>query len=220
MPACPQCTDPARCENFGVCQIFKHTLPSGSYEQRIKELKPTEVDSMNRLRVEAVKSRDQWREAAMAFEFRAMRVEYVIRLLVAAGHVTQAKVDEAFNIARDFKRADVVTAGLPNKEQNMNERIEEILRNPSVLKTAEGDGYTDDTASKWAWFAHGYDTGMEPFYSIDQIRDAVRSVLAEAEKCRPGSVCSRSIRGLGGCEAGSCEREEAAAGVNPSEGAQ
>jgi hypothetical protein len=55
----------------------------------------------------------------------------------------------------------------------MNERIEEILRNPSVLKTAEGDGYTDATAVKWAWFAHGYDTGMEPYYSAEQLKDAV-----------------------------------------------
>lgn len=55
----------------------------------------------------------------------------------------------------------------------MNEQIEEILSNPSVLKTAEGDRFTDDAAYKWAWFAHGYDTGMEPFYSIDQLRAAI-----------------------------------------------
>jgi hypothetical protein len=65
-------------------------------------------------------------------------------------------------------------------EREVNERIEEILRNPSVLKTPEGDDYTDDTAHKWAWGAHGYDTGMEPFYSIDQLREAVRSVLPAA----------------------------------------
>jgi hypothetical protein len=65
-------------------------------------------------------------------------------------------------------------------EREVNERIEEILRNPSVLKTPEGDDYTDDTAHKWAWGAHGYDTGMEPFYSIDQLREAVRSVLPSA----------------------------------------
>lgn len=58
----------------------------------------------------------------------------------------------------------------------MNERIEEILRNPSVLKTPEGDGYEDNPGVKWAWFAHGYDTGMEPFYSAEQLRDAVLSV--------------------------------------------
>ena len=60
----------------------------------------------------------------------------------------------------------------------MNDRIEEILRNPSVLKTAEGDGYTDATAVKWAWFAHGYDTGMEPFYSAEQLKDAVLSAAS------------------------------------------
>jgi hypothetical protein len=42
---------------------------------------------------------EQWRQAALAFELRAMRVEMVIRLLVAAGHVTQEKVDQAFSIA-------------------------------------------------------------------------------------------------------------------------
>jgi hypothetical protein len=51
---------------------------------------------------------DQWMKAALAFELSAMRVEYVIRLLVAAGHVTQQKVDEAFHLARDFTRADGV----------------------------------------------------------------------------------------------------------------
>jgi hypothetical protein len=59
----------------------------------------------------------------------------------------------------------------------MNERIEEILRNPSVLKTVDGD-YTADTAYKWAWFAHGYDTGMEPFYSAEQLKDAVLSAAS------------------------------------------
>lgn len=60
----------------------------------------------------------------------------------------------------------------------MNAQIEEILRNPAVLKRPEDDSYTDETANKWAWFAHGYDTGMEPFYSIEQVREAVRAALA------------------------------------------
>lgn len=42
-----------------------------------------------------------------------MRVEYVIRLLVAAGHVTQGKVDEAFSLARDFKP---ITDGVQDTE--------------------------------------------------------------------------------------------------------
>jgi hypothetical protein len=54
---------------------------------------------------------EQWRLTALAFELRAMRVEYVIRLLVAAGHVPQQKVDEAFHLARDFTRADGVGVG-------------------------------------------------------------------------------------------------------------
>lgn len=61
----------------------------------------------------------------------------------------------------------------------MSDQIEQILRNPSVLKTPEGDEYTDDTSAKWAWFAHGYDTGMEPFYSIEQLREAVRAAVRE-----------------------------------------
>lgn len=51
-------------------------------------MKPTELDSMNRLRVEAAE--------------RAKRAEYALRLLVAAGHVTQAKVDEAFKLYDTF----------------------------------------------------------------------------------------------------------------------
>lgn len=53
--------------------------------------------------------------------------------------------------------------------------MEAILRNPAVLKQ-EGE-FTDDTAAKWAWFAHGGDTGMEAFYSLDQMRSAVAAVL-------------------------------------------
>jgi hypothetical protein len=62
----------------------------------------------------------------------------------------------------------------------MNEQIEEILRNPAVLKAADSEDYTDEAPAKWAWFAHGYDTGMVPFYSIEQLREAVRSVCAIA----------------------------------------
>jgi hypothetical protein len=54
----------------------------------------------------------------------------------------------------------------------------EELPEPALLKTPEGDDYTDDTAAKWAWFAHGYDTGMEPFYSADQMRELAHAVRA------------------------------------------
>jgi hypothetical protein len=55
-----------------------------------------------------------WRKAALAFEQRAMRVEYVIRLLVAAGHVPQQKVDEAFNLAKNYApRAGVTPTPAP-----------------------------------------------------------------------------------------------------------
>lgn len=42
---------------------------------------------------------EHWRQAALAFERRAMRVELALRLLVAAGHVTQEKADESLSIA-------------------------------------------------------------------------------------------------------------------------
>jgi hypothetical protein len=67
----------------------------------------------------------------------------------------------------------------------VNEKIEEILRNPSVLKTPDGEEYTDDIAYKWAWGAHGYDTGMEPYYSIDQLREAVAAAIPSAAKEAP-----------------------------------
>lgn len=62
---------------------------------------------------QALRNTEQWRQAAFAFELRAMRVEYVLRLLVAAGHVTQEKVDQALELARDFKRADGVAGTDP-----------------------------------------------------------------------------------------------------------
>lgn len=52
------------------------------------------------------------------------------------------------------------------------------LPEPAWLKTSD-DTYNDDTASKWAWFAHGYDTGMEPFFSAEQLRAAI---LSERER--------------------------------------
>ena len=57
-----------------------------------------------------------WREAALAFELRAMRVEYAIRLLVAAGHVTQEKVDEAFAIAKGFDRTSIGDTPAPQSK--------------------------------------------------------------------------------------------------------
>lgn len=62
------------------------------------------------------------------------------------------------------------------------------LPEPELLKLPGGDGYDDAAPVKWAWFAHGYDTGMEPFFSDDQMRayafaaSAGRSELLEALK--------------------------------------
>jgi hypothetical protein len=52
---------------------------------------------------------------------------------------------------------------------------EKYLRNPVLLQTPEGDDYTDETPAKWAWFSHGYDTGMEPFYSAGQLKEAMEA---------------------------------------------
>lgn len=46
---------------------------------------------------------------------------------------------------------------------------------PAVLKHPEDGEYDDDTAVKWAWFAHGYDTGMEPFFSAEQVKELMRA---------------------------------------------
>lgn len=56
---------------------------------------------------------EQWRQAALAFELRAMRVEYVIQLLVAAGHVSQQKVDEAFDLAKTYGSSAPVPQAQP-----------------------------------------------------------------------------------------------------------
>jgi hypothetical protein len=63
--------------------------------------------------VQAIVVRPITVDALLLFEHRAMRVEYVIRLLVAAGHVSQQKVDEAFALAKDFNRP----AGVPGKAE-------------------------------------------------------------------------------------------------------
>ena len=51
--------------------------------------------------------------------------------------------------------------------------LRHMLANPALLKTQDGD-YDDDAPAKWAWLAHGRDTGMEAFYSFDQIVEAIR----------------------------------------------
>jgi hypothetical protein len=60
---------------------------------------------------------------------------------------------------------------------------EKYLRNPVLLQTPEGDDYTDETPAKWAWFSHGYDTGMEPFYSAGQLKEAMEAAWT-ASRCQ------------------------------------
>lgn len=66
---------------------------------------------------------------------------------------------------------------------------------PAVLKHPEDGEYDDDTAVKWAWFAHGYDTGMEPFFSAEQVKElmraygeSVRAALAAAPAGIPDEI--------------------------------
>lgn len=77
-------------------------------------------------------------------------------------------------------------------EGRMGEALLDILRNPAVLKTP--DGYDDDTGTKWAWFAHGNDTSMEPFYSRAQVlaashvRPQTPQAPIQSESALPASV--------------------------------
>lgn len=46
------------------------------------------------------------------------------------------------------------------------------LPEPALLKTLDGE-YTDEAPYKWAWFAHGHDTGMTPYFTLEQVRAAI-----------------------------------------------
>lgn len=76
------------------------------------------------------------------------------------------------------------------------------LPEPAWLKMPDGESFDDDTATKWAWFAHGYDTGMEPFFSADQMRayaeaaSAGRSELLEALKELAGVMDAAGLLNL------------------------
>lgn len=49
---------------------------------------------------------------------------------------------------------------------------ESVLRNPVLLEDPDGE-FTDETGAKWAWFSHGYETGMTPYYSAEQVKNAM-----------------------------------------------
>jgi hypothetical protein len=51
---------------------------------------------------------------------------------------------------------------------------------PALLKTPDGEDYTDCVAHKWAWMAHGFDTGMEPFFSAEQVKALLLTAQREA----------------------------------------
>lgn len=86
------------------------------------------------------KREDPWRQAALGFELRAMRVEYVIRLLVTAGHVAQEKVDEAFATARDFSvRSSPADGGAKDPQRVTAEEMEEAGRKMAAIRV-DADG--------------------------------------------------------------------------------
>jgi hypothetical protein len=43
------------------------------------------------------------------------------------------------------------------------------LPEPDLVYDADGGEYTDEVAAKWAWMAHGADTGIVPYYSAAQM---------------------------------------------------
>lgn len=53
------------------------------------------------------------------------------------------------------------------------------LPEPAVVRLMGDEGFSDEAPYIWAWVAHGYDTGMEPYFSADQLRAAI---LADREK--------------------------------------
>lgn len=63
------------------------------------------------------------------------------------------------------------------------------LPEPEVVRLpGDGEGLSDEAPHIWAWVAHGYDTGMEPYFSAEQMhayaREAVALALA-AQKAVP-----------------------------------
>jgi hypothetical protein len=73
------------------------------------------------------------------------------------------------------------------RELALADVAEPFFRDPKVVRTADGD-YDDHPASLFAFTAHGFDTGMEPFYSADQLKDAMRAAwdAASADGVREG----------------------------------
>ena len=61
-----------------------------------------------------------------------------------------------------------------NRELILADAAEPFFRDPKVVRTAEGE-YDDCPAALFAFTAHGFDTGMEPFYSADQLKNAMRA---------------------------------------------
>lgn len=60
-------------------------------------------------------------------------------------------------------------------EQILAEIACPILLEPALLKTQDGDYEEDCFATKCAWGAHAFDTGMTPYYSAQQLRAAMEA---------------------------------------------
>jgi hypothetical protein len=111
-------------------------------------------------------------------------------------------------------------ASVPSVEQALAEAAAPILLDPAILKIGEWE-FDDDFAVKCAWGAHGYATGMEPFYSAQQLQAAMRAAAeaatllsaprTEAVKGVPGVVYEASNRTFSALFASKEEAEQVAA---------
>lgn len=52
------------------------------------------------------------------------------------------------------------------------------LPEPKVLRLVDNEGFSDEAPYIWGFFAHGYDTGMEPYFSDDQMQAYAQAYAA------------------------------------------
>lgn len=60
------------------------------------------------------------------------------------------------------------------RELMLAEVAEPFFRDPKVVRNQD-DEFDDHPAALFAFTAHGFDTGMDPFYSAEQLKDAMRA---------------------------------------------
>jgi len=52
------------------------------------------------------------------------------------------------------------------------------LPEPKVLRLVDNEGFSDEAPYIWGFFAHGYDTGMEPYFSDEQMHNYAKAYAA------------------------------------------